>query len=97
MERIMSHKGMKPDVLARSVYKHVIADLATLHSIDPETRTVTLRHIDDAKITRKPFDLDRMFFIRRRIVDSGGLGTSAREVMEQVGGEWSVNWIGEEQ
>jgi hypothetical protein len=89
----MRYVNLTPEHAAQALYKGVLNDIVTLQSIDTARGSVTLRRVDPDQITPSSFGLDRPDRLRRRILNSGGKGTSVREVMEEVGGLWRFEYL----
>jgi hypothetical protein len=84
----MRYVDLTPSEATRLIYRAVRDNTASLHTVDPQTRTVTLRKLDCGMVPR--VDLARIGRVHADVIDSKGKGTSAREVMETAVGQWCV-------
>jgi hypothetical protein len=77
----MRYVDFTPGPAAAFIYRAVLNNGASLHTVDPETRTVTLRKIECGMVPR--VDLARIDRVRR-------MSDELREVMETFGGVWRI-------
>ena len=84
----MRYVDLTPAAAASFIYRAVRDNGASLHTIDPWTRTVTMRKLECGAAPR--VDLARIERVHATVIDSKGKGTAAREVMESAGGQWCI-------
>ena len=84
----MRYVDLTPAAAARFIYRAVRDNGASMHTVDPGTRTVTMRKLECGAAPR--IDLARIERVHATVIDSKGWGTAAREVMEEVGGQWCI-------
>jgi hypothetical protein len=95
----MRYRNLRPDELAKRLWSVVRHGIATLHEVNPETRTIVIREVPEGMPVRKGFgiDLERLARLHEQIIDSVGEGTSVLEIMQSVGGNWDVKVLAPEQ